>query len=115
MNLVFVPLLAHTALALTIGLGAMINAGWLLRGLIRLGVYRPAPGWAGFGARVFVACAVLGALLAWAAAGFDWFGAQARPLWRAGVMAGVLGGVALLYFGTLAALGVNLRQFSRRA
>jgi putative peptidoglycan lipid II flippase len=115
MNLVLVPLLAHTALALTIGLGAMINAGWLLRGLIRLGVYRPAPGWMGFGVRVFVACAVLGAVLAWAAAGVDWVGAQSRPVWRAAAMAGVLGGVGLLYFGTLAALGLNLRQFSRRA
>jgi putative peptidoglycan lipid II flippase len=115
MNLVLVPLLAHTALALTIGLGAMINAGWLLSGLVRLGVYQPAPGWAGFLVRVLIACAVLGGLLAWAAVGVDWIAAQSRPIWRAVAMAGVLGGVALAYFGTLAALGVNLRQFSRRA
>ncbi len=42
MNLVFVPRFAHAGLALSIGIAALINAGWLLIGLIRLGVYRPA-------------------------------------------------------------------------
>src|SRR6202012_1241789 len=32
-------------LALSIGLGATLNAGWLLIGLRRLGVYKPQPGW----------------------------------------------------------------------
>jgi putative peptidoglycan lipid II flippase len=115
MNLVLVPWLAHSALTLSIGLGAMINAGWLLRGLVRAGVYRPGPGWGRFALSVLLGCIALGAGLFWANGAIDWIGSQARPWWRAGVLAGVLGMVALLYFGVLAACGVRLREFVRRA
>ena len=40
MNLVFVPLLGHAGLALSIGLGALVNATWLFVGLRRK-AYRP--------------------------------------------------------------------------
>jgi putative peptidoglycan lipid II flippase len=115
MNLVLVPWLAHSALTLSIGLGALINAGWLLRGLMRSGVYQPAPGWSRFGASVLLGCLALGAVLVWANGAIDWIAAQARPWWRAGVLAAVLAGVALLYFGVLAACGLRLREFMRRA
>jgi putative peptidoglycan lipid II flippase len=114
MNLVLVPWLAHSALTLSIGLGAMINAAWLLRGLMRAGVYRPSPGWGRFALSVLLGCIALGVALFWAAGAVDWIGAQARPWWRAGVLAGVLGAVALLYFGVLAACGLRLREFMRR-
>ena len=45
LNIALVPLLQHAGLALSIGLGALINAGWLLVGLLRRGSYKPAPGW----------------------------------------------------------------------
>ncbi|HSB22192.1 MAG TPA: murein biosynthesis integral membrane protein MurJ [Burkholderiaceae bacterium] len=115
MNLVLVPWLAHAALTLSIGLGAMVNSAWLLRGLMRDGVYRPAPGWGRFGAAVLLGCLALGAVLYWANGAFDWIGMQPRPWWRAGVLAAVLAGVALLYFAVLAACGVRLREFMRRA
>lgn len=114
LNVLLVPWLAHSALALTIGLGALINATWLLRGLLRLGVYRPVAGWGGFAAKVLLACAALGGALFWAARGIDWIGLQAMPWSRAGLLAAVLAGVALLYFGVLAACGVRLREFMRR-
>ncbi len=114
LNLALVPWLGFAALALSIGLGALINAGWLLRGLLKAGAYRPAAGWLGFGLRVLLACIALGAALAWAANGIDWIGLQPRWGLRAGLMAVVLGGVAMLYFGLLVVLGINLRQFSRR-
>jgi putative peptidoglycan lipid II flippase len=101
-------------LTLSIALGALINAGWLLRGLMRLDVYRPAPGWPLFALRVLLGCVALGAVLAWAAHSIDWIAAQATPWWRAGMLAAVLAGVALLYFGVLAACGVRLREFMRR-
>ncbi|HEU5294641.1 MAG TPA: murein biosynthesis integral membrane protein MurJ [Burkholderiaceae bacterium] len=115
MNVVLVPWLAHSALTLTIGLGALINSAWLLRGLLRDGVYKPAAGWGRFAIAVLLGCVALGAALFWAAAAIDWIGAQSRPWWRAGILAGVLGAVALLYFGVLAACGVRLREFVRRA
>ena len=116
MNLVFIEGFGFGvgALALSIGLGATLNASWLLIGLVRLGVYRPQPGWLAFGLRALVATAALGAALFWAAHAIDWLD-RAHPLLRAAKMAGVLGGVALLYFAVLTALGVNLRSFARRS
>lgn len=114
MNLALVPWLGHAGLALSIGLGALVNAGLLLAGLLHRGLYRPLPGWTGFALRVALANLVLGAALAWAAQGIDWIGLQARWGLRAAAVAGVLGGVALLYFGVLAACGLRPAQFARR-
>ena len=115
MNALLVPQLGHAGLALSIGLGALLNAGWLLVGLRRGGHYRPLPGWGRFLLRVLLACGVLGAWLAWAAQAVDWIGLQ--PAWgrRAVLMAGVLGGAALLYFAVLAACGLRPAHFRRRA
>lgn len=114
MNAVFVPLFGHAGLALSIGLGALVNAGWLYVGLRRRGLYRPAPGWGGFTLRVVGATAVLTVALVWAAQRIDWIGLHAQPWQRAGAIALVLGGVALLYFAVLAVAGLRLRQFVRR-
>ena len=116
MNGIFVLLLGLGVggLALSTGLGATLNACWLLVGLMRLGVYRPQPGWIAFGARGLVAALVLGAGLAWAAHAIDWLD-RAHPFLRAAKMAGVLGGVAAVYVAVLALLGIDLRSFARRA
>jgi putative peptidoglycan lipid II flippase len=115
MNLALVPALGHAGLALSISLGALVNAGVLLRSLLRQGTYRPQPGWGGFAGRVLLANAVLGAGLAWAAWRFDWIALQAHPGWRAGAVALVLGGVAAAYFAVLAACGLRPRDLMRRA
>ena len=114
MNALLVPWLGHAGLALSIGLGALLNAGWLLVGLRRGDVYRPRPGWGLFMLRVLLACAGLGALLAWAGRAIDWIGLQAHWAQRAGWMAAVLAAAALLYFAVLAASGLRLAHFSRR-
>ncbi len=80
MNLAFVPLFGHAGLALAIGVGALVNAGWLLVGLRRSGAYRPAAGWWPFLARVVGATALLALLLAWAAGAVDWIGLAAASL-----------------------------------
>ncbi len=114
MNLLFVPLFGHAGLALAIGCGALVNAGWLLAGLHRRGSWRPQPGWIGYGLRVAVAAALMGALLAWAAQALDWVALGAHELERAGWLAAVLLAAALLYFGVLGALGLRPSQFARR-
>lgn len=111
-NALFVPFLQHAGLTLSIALGAMINALWLLVGLIRRGSYRPEAGWARFAAQVVGASVLLGLALAWAAWHFDWIGMAAGP--RVGLLAAVLGGAAVLYFGALAATGVRLGRLLRR-
>ena len=115
MNLAFVPWIGHAGLALSIGLGALVNAGFLLGGLLRQGVFRPHAGWRAFMLRVLLANLALGAALAWAATAFDWIGLQAHEGQRAAAVAAVLGAVALLYFGVLLAAGLRPRDLARRA
>jgi putative peptidoglycan lipid II flippase len=114
MNLAFVPTLHHAGLALSIGLGAVINATWLLIGLIRRGSYTPAAGWLGFALRVVLATAVMGAGLAWANQSMDWVDMRHHAVLRVAALGGCLLGAAVLYFGSLALTGLNLRQFARR-
>ena len=114
LNVAFVPWLAHAGLALSIGVGALVNAVWLFVGLRRSGLYRPAAGWPAFAARVFAAGAALGLALAWAAQAVDWIALGERRALRAGALAAALAGAALLYFAVLAALGLRPRHFARR-
>jgi len=114
LNIALVPLMRHAGLALSIGIGAMINAGWLLIGLRRRGSYQPSPGWLRFFLQVLLACAFLGAFLAWSAMYFPWVEWRAEPLKRAAVLAGSVLGAAILYFGCLQISGVRLRQFVAR-
>ena len=57
--------IGHVGLALATSLAAMLNAGLLFRGLYRLGIYCPAPGWRRFlltllGANLLMAMALWG-------------------------------------------------------
>ena len=115
MNALFVPWVGQAGLSLSIGLAALLNSGFLLLGLRRRGVYRPRPGWLAFGLRVCAACLLLAAELAWAGGALDWTALRAHPLERAAWMALVLALSAGVYFGVLAASGLSLRQFARRA
>ncbi|MEF7613921.1 murein biosynthesis integral membrane protein MurJ [Aquincola sp. MAHUQ-54] len=114
MNLAFVPWFGHAGLALSIGLGALVNAGWLFFGLRKLGVYVPRAGWGLFMLRVFAAAAALGGVLALAALRIDWIGLQQQPGLRAAWMAGVLCGAAALYFAVLGLLGLRPRHLARQ-
>jgi putative peptidoglycan lipid II flippase len=115
MNLVFVPKLGHAGLALSIGVAALINAGWLLWGLRRRGSYQPLPGWLGFGLRVALAAGVMGAGLLWASRRFDWVALGANELLRAGWLAAVILGAVAVYFAVLAATGLRIKTFIKRA
>ncbi len=114
LNLALVPLLAHAGLALAIGLGALINALWLLVGLLRRGSYKPEAGWAMFGLQVLAASALLSIFLVWAANAFNWTALRAHPAQRIGLLALVLAGSALIYFGAAWAAGLKLQKFIRR-
>ena len=113
-NLMFVPWLQHAGLALSIGLGATVNALWLLVGLLRRGTYRPQAGWPRFALQVVLATALLAVLLWWAARGLQWVELRAQPWLRIGQMLAVLAASAVLYFGVLWALGLRLKAFMKR-
>nr|WP_222622847.1 murein biosynthesis integral membrane protein MurJ [Ramlibacter cellulosilyticus] len=114
LNAVLVPFLQHAGLALSIGIGALVNAGALLVGLLRRGSYKPRPGWLVFALQVLAASALLAVFLTWAAHAFPWTAWRVEPWRRAGMMAAMLAGAMVLYFGALLAAGVKLRQFVTR-
>jgi putative peptidoglycan lipid II flippase len=114
MNLALVPYLAHAGLALSIGLGALLNAAWLLFGLLRTGRYKPLPGWGVFGAQVVCSTLFLAAFLTYATRQFDWLAGRQQVLMRLGAMALVLVISALLYFACLRISGLRFKTFVRR-
>jgi putative peptidoglycan lipid II flippase len=114
LNIALVPLLKHAGLALSIGIGALVNALWLLIGLRKRGSYTPAPGWWRFTLQVVAATALLAVFLMWASSAFPWLALRAEGFKRAGLMALMLLGSAAIYFGALWAAGVKLRQFVAR-
>ncbi|MFN3376240.1 MAG: murein biosynthesis integral membrane protein MurJ [Burkholderiaceae bacterium] len=114
LNVVLVPWIEHAGLALSIGLGALVNAAWLLLGLLRRGRYKPQPGWALFALQVVAAGALLAVLLAWGAFHFDWVALRAQPGLRVSLLAGFIVASVVLYFGALWAAGLQWRQLLRR-
>jgi hypothetical protein len=114
MNLLFVPWLGHDGLALSIGLGGLLNAGWVMVGLRRRGLWRPARDWGRFLVQVGVGCAVLSVGLAAAAGAVPWVGLQAMPMLRAGGLGGVVLAAAVVYLGTLYLCGLRVHAFARR-
>ena len=114
LNLVLVPWFAHAALTLSIGLGAMINAFWLLLGLLKRGSYRPEPGWGNFALQVLVATALLLLFLLWANGAFAWTQMRSEPFRRIILLATILLACCAIYFTALWATGLKLRQFLRR-
>jgi putative peptidoglycan lipid II flippase len=117
MNVVFVKWLhmGVAGLALSIGLGACINASFLYGGLRRRGIYVPHAGWLVFALKVVVAVALMGAV-AWFAQGqLDWTALRAHAWLRVGALLLIIGVSAAVYFAVLLALGFRPRDFMRRA
>jgi putative peptidoglycan lipid II flippase len=114
LNALFVPFLRHAGLALSIGLGACFNSAWLWWLMVRNGMYRPEPGWAAFLVKLAVALYMMGGAL-WYAMGTEssWFEIAAGP--RALKLAIVIAAGAAAYFGSLAAMGFRIRDFSRQS
>ncbi len=113
LNVVLVPRMAHAGLALSIGLGALVNAGWLLLGLLRRGSFRPEPGWRLLGAQVLAASLLLGALLSWFSTHFSWIAMGDAHGVRAALLAACMAAAALLYFGVLWLAGLRVGALVR--
>ncbi|MDP3414332.1 MAG: murein biosynthesis integral membrane protein MurJ [Polaromonas sp.] len=114
LNLALVPYLQHAGLALAIGIGALINALWLLLGLRKRGSYRPAPGWGVFALQVLAASALLAVFLLWSAQAVSWTALRAESFKRIGLLALVLLASAAIYFGAIWAAGLKIRKLMRR-
>jgi putative peptidoglycan lipid II flippase len=113
LNWALVPYFRHAALSLSISLGALLNAWWLMRGLKARGSYRPQPGWWRFAMQVVPACVLMGLYLRWAGQAFNWLEMPGGVLQRALYVALTLLGAVTLYGVSVMALGLKPRQFLR--
>ncbi|HEY5799158.1 MAG TPA: murein biosynthesis integral membrane protein MurJ [Burkholderiaceae bacterium] len=115
MNLVFVPQFAVAGLALSIGMGACLNAVMLYAGLRKRGIYTPHAGWLGFLLRLALALAAMAAVALYLSQRIDWIGMHAQPFLRFGLLLGVIAVCAAVYFAALLAMGMRPREFRRIA
>lgn len=115
MNTLFVPWIAHAGLALSIGLGACLNAALLFWGLRRRNIYTPQPGWRRFLIKLSVALCLLAGVAITVARRFDWIAMRAHPGERVAALLLVFAACLITYFGTLMALGFRFRDFKRVA
>lgn len=114
MNIIFVPYLKHAALALSVGLGACINAGLLFYGLRKRNIYQPQKGWLPFFLKLVVALVLMG-MVAFAAAYYiDWITLQSNRVLRAALLGGVIVACMAVYFASLFILGFRLSDFRKR-
>ena len=120
LSVVFVVLLvktawapAHAGIAAATACSALFNAGLLLRGLLRSGVYRAGAGWRLLAIRVLVPSAVMTVvLLLTLAAWGDWF--AMNGVGRLVSLAALVGAGTAVYFGTCYLCGLRLRDLTMR-
>jgi putative peptidoglycan lipid II flippase len=113
LNLVLVPYFQVAGLALSIGLGACINAAVMFFLLHKRGIFVPQTGWLVFFAKLVVAVTAMGALAWFASAQFAWTGPQVHGLQRAAVLLAIVSVCGALYFGVLYLLGFRFADFKR--
>jgi putative peptidoglycan lipid II flippase len=117
MNLLFLfgPFkLGHAGLALSIGLGACLNALLLYRGIRKQNIYRPEPQWLSFLLKVVVALYLMGGAL-WFTMG-DAGSWLAMSKWlRWGYLLGLIGLGAAVYFAALWCMGFRVHDFRKHA
>lgn len=114
LNLFLVPRLMHAGLTLSIGLGALLNAVWLLVGLLRSKTYAPRKGWGVFALQVMAASSLLAVFLLWSAQQVDWVALQSVIFQRIGLLAAVITAGVAIYFGACWAAGLKIRALLRR-
>jgi putative peptidoglycan lipid II flippase len=97
----------HILLATSTCISAAINTTLLWRGLVKTGVYRPAPGWAVLVTRVLIANAVMAALLLYLGGDISgWL--EAGVAERALRLSACILAAAAAYFATLYLCGLRL-------
>lgn len=113
-NWVLVPLIGHSALALSISLGALLNAAWMLIALRRTKAFVPSRGWLGFVLPVLAASFTMAFALAMVEPAIDWAALQSSPFKRFGLVSAVIVAAAAIYFGTLMLLDIDLESLLRK-
>jgi putative peptidoglycan lipid II flippase len=105
---------AHAGLAAATTLSALFNSTWLLRGLMRAGVYRSTGGWKPLFARVVGACVVMTVFALWLLSVLgDWYAMSTTAQITALFLA--VAGSGIVYVAACYVLGLRLADFRHRA
>lgn len=110
MNLAFIGPLKHAGLALSIGLGACLNAGCLCYLLIKKRMYQPCPGWNVFILKLLGAIVIM-SIMVILALHFLPLNFTGHTYLRVLSLLWVVLIAGVTYFTSLFALGFRLRQF----
>jgi len=114
MNFPMVHYLGLAGLALSISMGACINAAVMYFLLRKRGIFTPKAGWLPFFLKLVVAVAAMGALAWFGKALFVWSGGpEISALLRGGALMLLVSVCALVYFAVLFVLGFRIRDFKR--
>jgi putative peptidoglycan lipid II flippase len=103
----------HVALALSVGLGACVNAALLYALLVRRKWFAAQPGWPAFLARIAAGLIAMGVVV-WLLAGQDATWLRVSNLTRVAWLLSLALAGALTYFGVLLLTGMRLRELMRR-
>ncbi|MGV3582384.1 MAG: murein biosynthesis integral membrane protein MurJ [Methylophilus sp.] len=115
MNLIFVfgLDLKHAGLALSIGLGACMNAGALYYHLRKANIYQPQAGWVSFMSKLIVAVLLMALVLYYVAGSHQtWLGYSLMPKLMHLLLLLAVGSAT--YFVALYLMGIRIKDFMRR-
>ena len=113
MNVMFVPYIKHAGLALSVGLGACINATMLYRGLRQRGIYTPEKGWLLFLLKLAAALILMAGVALALSGQVDWIGMKSHRLMRVAMLGGIIVACILTYFSALLVMGFRIRDFRK--
>jgi putative peptidoglycan lipid II flippase len=113
MNLMFVPFIKHAGLALSVGLGACINAVMLYRGLRQRGIYVPEKGWLPFIMKLAAALILMAGVALTLSGQVDWIGMKGEKLLRIGMLGGIIVACMVTYFSALLVMGFRVADFRK--
>ena len=113
-NLLTVPLFGHAGLALSVSVGACLNALMLLISLRYRKIYLPTAGWSRFIVQIVLAASVMGGVLALLAQQFDWIALGHYPWSRVTLLVACMSLSVLCYAVTLHGLGLHLSVFYKK-
>ncbi len=115
MNLPFVLYFKHAGLALSVGLGACINAAMLYRGLRLRGSYVPQRGWLEFLLKLAFALSLMAGVAFLLSKQVDWISLKSHKQLRVALLVGIIATCVLTYFSALFAMGFRVRDFRKAA
>ncbi len=116
MNFPMVHYLGLSGLALSISMGACINAGVMYFLLRKRAIFLPKAGWLPFFVKLVMAVATMGAVAWFGRDLFVWSGGpEISALMRGAALMAIVGVCAIVYFAVLFVLGFRIRDFKRSA